>query len=103
MLAGTIILALSTLVSSAFAQNATTTIVTRVPVSTVSTTLTRTSTTLLTASTLFSTKTLVSAYPTATPSATAVVPGLLLDTRIDPAFGVLGALLILTGEWVQQI
>lgn len=97
MLAGTIILALSTLVSSAFAQNATTTIVTRVPVSTVSTTLTRTSTTLLTASTLFSTKTLVSAYPTATPSATAVVPGLLLDTRIDPAFGVLGALLILTG------
>jgi hypothetical protein len=100
MLARNILLALSALVGTVFAQNATTTIVTRVPVSTISTALSRTSTTLISASTVFSTSTLVSSYPTATATASSQI---LLDTKIDPAFGVLGALLILSGGRSDQI
>lgn len=102
MVAGNVLVALSALIGTAYAQNATTTIITRVPVSTISAALSRTSTTLISASTVFSTSTIVSAYPTATPTVAPTDSQILLDTRIDPAFGVLGALLILTGERSDQ-
>ncbi|PVG04871.1 hypothetical protein CPB86DRAFT_778177 [Serendipita vermifera] len=79
------------------AQNATTTITTTVPVSTISRVVSTSGRVSTSFSTVLATRTTVSVFPTATASELPDPSKVTLDTKIGPAFGVLGAVLILTG------
>ena len=95
---GFIALISAALIGTVWAQNATTTIVTSTPVSTVSRTVSRASTASISLSTVFSMQTIVTSFPTATATPVPDSSQNALNTRVGPAFGVLGGLLILTGE-----
>jgi hypothetical protein len=85
------------------AQNATTTITTAVPVSTVSRVVSASGSVSTSLSTVLATRTTVSVFPTSTVSETPIPSEITLDTKIGPAFGVLGAVLILTGEMIDSL
>ncbi|KAG8852277.1 hypothetical protein FRB91_006717 [Serendipita sp. 411] len=97
MLIASALLVLAATISPVLAQNATTTIVSSVPVTTVRLTVTSASRVTVVPSTIFTATNIMSAIPTATASATALPTPVTLHTTIGPAFSVLGAFLILTG------